>query len=306
MVLRIQEGWHADFSAAASWATIAIQRSRKHSTMAKRPSPEQRREFGAFLSSRRARLQPLDFGLPAGPRRTPGLRREEVAVLAGVSVSWYTWLEQGRDIQPSSDALRRIGKVLQLDRVEQAHLYALAALDAPAVDTAAVDTPGAISAGLALLVQALDPVPAYVRNARLDILVWNDAIADLFVDYGALQPHERNTLRLLFLYQPYRTMIRDWEEMARGMIATFRAARAQAPDPAPFDRLADELSGQSDAFRLWWQDTDVQGFGEGRKRLLHPRQGALDLTYVALTPEGRPDLSLVTYIPRPAAGDPQS
>jgi transcriptional regulator with XRE-family HTH domain len=269
--------------------------------MAKRPSPEQRRAFGAFLSSGRARLLPADFGLPPGPRRTSGLRREEVALLAGVSVSWYTWLEQGRDIQPSADALRRIGKVLQLDRVEQAHLYALAALDAPAFEA-----DGAVSPALAQLVQAMDPIPAYVRNARLDILVWNDAIAELFVDYGSLQPHERNTLRLLFLYPPYRSMIRDWEAMARGMIATFRAARAQAHNPAPFDSLADELSDQSDAFRAWWQETDVQGFDEGGKRLLHPLRGALDLTYVALTPEGRPDLTLVTYIPRPAAGDPQS
>ena len=104
--------------------------------MAGRPSLEKRREFGAFLLSRRARLDPKAFGLPEGPRRTPGLRREEVAVLAGVSVSWYTWLEQGRDIQPSADALRRIAKVLKLDRVESAHLHALAALDAPFVDTA--------------------------------------------------------------------------------------------------------------------------------------------------------------------------
>ena len=269
--------------------------------MAKRPSSEQRHEFGTFLSSRRARLQPQEYGLPAGPRRTPGLRREEVAVLAGVSVSWYTWLEQGRDIQPSADALGRIAKVLQLDRVETAHLHALAALDAPAVDTS-----GDVSAGLAQLVQAMHPIPAYVRNARLDILAWNDAIADLFVDYGSLLPHERNTLRLLFLYIPYRTLILDWEQMARGMISAFRAARAQAHDQAPFDSLVEELSSQSPEFCLWWQDTEVKGFDEGRKRLQHPVRGLMEFTYVALAPEGRPDLSLVAYIPRAPAGDPQS
>jgi transcriptional regulator with XRE-family HTH domain len=269
--------------------------------MATRPSPEQRHEFGAFLSSRRARLQPSDVGLPEGRRRTPGLRREEVAVLAGVSVSWYTWLEQGRDIQPSADALRRIAAVLKLDRVESAHLYALSALEAPAVETG-----GGVSDGLALLVQAMDPIPAYVRNARLDILAWNDAIADLFVDYGSLQPHERNTLRLLFLYPPYRTQILDWEQMARGMISTFRASRAHAHDKAPFDDLVDELAALSTEFRAWWQDTEVKGFDEGRKRLWHPVSGTMEFTYVALTPEGRPDLSLVTYIPRNAAGDPQS
>ncbi|KHK59249.1 XRE family transcriptional regulator [Burkholderia sp. A9] len=268
--------------------------------MARRPSPEQRRELGAFLSSRRARLQPTEFGLPEGPRRTPGLRREEVAMLAGVSVSWYTWLEQGRDIQPSADALRRISKVLKLDRVESAHLFALSSRELPPVATG-----GGVSDGLEMLVRAID-VPAYVRNTRLDILAWNDAIADLFVDYGSLQPHERNTLRLLFLYPPYRTLILDWEQMARGMISTFRAARAQAQDKLPFDSLVDELSGLSPEFRDWWPDTDVKGFDEGGKRLRHPTFGDIEFTYVALTPAGRPDLSLVTYIPRPAASESDS
>jgi transcriptional regulator with XRE-family HTH domain len=269
--------------------------------MTNRPSAEQRREFGAFLSSRRARLQPKEYGLPEGPRRTPGLRREEIAVLAGVSVSWYTWLEQGRDIQPSADALQRISKVLKLNRVESAHLYALSALEAPSLNTS-----GELSPGLEMLVQAVNPIPAYVRNTRLDILAWNDAIADLFVDYGSLQPHERNTLRLLFLYIPYRTLIIDWEQMARGMISAFRASRAQARDKAPFDSLIAELAELSPEFREWWRDTEVTGFEEGRKRLLKPGGGYIDFTYVALTPEGRPDLSLVTYIPRPAAYDPQS
>lgn len=269
--------------------------------MVKKTSPEQRRELGTFLSSRRARLQPKAFGLPEGPRRTPGLRREELAVLAGVSVSWYTWLEQGRDIQPSADALQRIAKVMKLDRVESAHLFALSPREQPATATESE-----VSEGLERLVRAINPIPAYVRNTRLDILAWNDAIADLFVDYGSLQPHERNTLRLLFLYRPYRTLILDWEQMARGMISTFRASRAQALDKAPFDRLIDELSEQSSEFREWWQDTGVKGFDEGSKRLQHPTAGLMSFTYVALTPEGRPDLSLVTYIPKTPAYDPQS
>jgi transcriptional regulator with XRE-family HTH domain len=261
--------------------------------MSKKTSPSQRREFGEFLSSRRARVQPQDHGLPTGSRRTPGLRREEVAALAGVSVSWYTWLEQGRDIQPSADALKRISKVLKLDRFESAHLYALSDLDAPAFEGS-----GGISPGLDMLVRAINPIPAYVRNARLDILAWNDAIAELFVDYGSLQPHERNTLRLLFLYIPYRTLIIDWEQMARGMLHAFRATRAQARDKAPFDSLIEELSMLSAEFRAWWPETEVKGFEEGSKRLRHPGGGHIDFTYVALTPEGRPDLSLVTYIPR--------
>ncbi len=222
-------------------------------------------------------------------------------MLAGVSVSWYTWLEQGRDIQPSADALVRISSVLKLDRVEFSHLFALSGREPPRAGSGEQ-----VSDGLEILVRTINPIPAYVRNSRLDILVWNDAIADLFVDYGSLAPHERNTLRLLFLHEPYRSLIMDWEQMARGMISTFRAARAQSSEKAPFDQLIGELSDKSEDFRLWWRDTGVKGFEEGRKRLKHPTDGIIEFTYVALTPQGHPDLSLVTYIPRPAACDRRS
>jgi transcriptional regulator with XRE-family HTH domain len=220
--------------------------------MLKRPLPKQRKALGLFLASRRARLQPDELGLPPGSRRTPGLRREEVAVLAGVSVSWYTWLEQGRDIQASADTLRRVSEVLRLDRAEVNHLFALAAREPPQF-AANVQ----ISEGLNLLVQAMDPVPAYIRNTRLDILAWNKAIADLFVDYGKLAVHERNTLRLLFLHRPYRTLILDWEQMARGMLSIFHAAQARAHDKAPFDTLIEELNASSREFRSWWPDVDA-------------------------------------------------
>ncbi|MEN4891365.1 helix-turn-helix transcriptional regulator [Erwinia billingiae] len=269
--------------------------------MVKKTTSEQRRELGAFLVSRRARLNPQDYGMPKGTRRTPGLRREEVAILAGVSVSWYTWLEQGREIKPSAEALQRIAQVLKLNRVESSHLFALSPREEPVPKQ--VDT--GVSEGLEKLVRAIDPIPAYVRNARLDILAWNDAIADLFIDYGSLKPHERNTLRLLFLYKPYRTLILDWEQMARGMISVFRASRAHAQEKTPFDDLINELSEHSPEFLEWWQDTEVLGMSEGSKRLLHPTSGHIEFTYVALTPEGRPDLSLVTYIPRHVASDPQ-
>ena len=257
-------------------------------------SVAQRRELGLFLASRRARSNPEGFSFTLGKRRTPGLRREEVAVLAGLSVSWYTWLEQGRDIDPSPQALARLSTVFRLDRVESAHLFALASLPAPPAATH-----GDLTTGLEMLVSAIDPVPAYVRNARLDILAWNSAIARVFMDYDLLRPQDRNTLRLLFLHEPYRTLIVDWEAMARGMISTFRAARAQAHDQAPFDALIDELNSLSPEFRAWWPDTEVKGFDEGSKRLRQPDGSYLEFIYVALAPHGRPDLSLVTYIPRP-------
>ncbi len=264
----------------------------------RKPSLEERKELGIFLSSRRARLQPDELGLPSGPRRTPGLRREEVALLAGVSVSWYTWLEQGRDIGASAQVLERLSGVLRLDRAESLHLFALSSRQPPFFTTGEE-----LSDGLADLVQAIDPVPAYVRNGRLDILAWNPAATDLFVDYGRLEPHERNTLRLLFLYPPYRGLMRDWEQLARGTIRVFRAARAKVADKTPFDRLVKEISAGSEEFRAWWPEANVQGFDEGGKRLRHPTRGLLDLTYVALIPEGQPDLSLVTYIPRPGTCD---
>ena len=264
----------------------------------KKPAAEERKALGAFLSSRRGRLQPADLGLSSGPRRTPGLRREEVAVLAGISVSWYTWLEQGRDISVSAATLERLARVLRLDRAEAEHLLALASRQ-PAIVATGED----LSDVLLDLIQAIDPVPAYVRNVRLDILAWNPAVADLFVDYGALEPRARNTLYLMFLYAPYRELIDDWARVARGTIGIFRAGRAKASDKAPFDVLVEEISTGSAEFRRWWQDVDVQGFGEGVKRLHHPTRGLIDLTYVALIPESRPDLSFVSYLPSAGAYD---
>ena len=219
-------------------------------------------------------------------------------MLAGVSVSWYTWLEQGRDIRVSTATLERLGQALRLDRAELAHLFALSLRHAPYFETNDQPTDGLVE-----LVQAINPVPAYVRNGRLDVLAWNPAVADLFVDFAQLKPDQRNTLRLTFLYKPYRGLLRDWEQFARGMLRVFIAARARAWDKAPYDQLVDEISARSKEFRAWWLEGDVQGFDEGIKRLRHPTRGLLDLTYVALAPLGQPDLSLVTYASRPGSGD---
>ncbi|UIN35036.1 helix-turn-helix transcriptional regulator [Methylobacterium oryzae] len=259
-------------------------------------SIEQRRDLGAFLASRRARCDPKEFGLPTGNRRTPGLRREEVAVLAGVSVSWYTWLEQGRDIRASADTLRRIAKVLRLDRVEAAHLLALSV---PGVLFA--EKSERPSDGLVMLVQAVDPIPAYVRNARFDILAWNAAAADQFVDYDTLPPFQRNTLWLLFLHPPYRNLIVNWETLARRYVAAFRAARVRAGDKAHFDELVTQLTEGSREFREWWSGVDVDVFDEGTKRLRHHSLGLVEYTYVTLTSAGQPELTMVSYVLRSAA-----
>ncbi|WP_242097765.1 helix-turn-helix transcriptional regulator [Sphingomonas sp. CROZ-RG-20F-R02-07] len=259
---------------------------------------EQRKALGTFLASIRARVQPGDVGLIDGPRRTPGLRREEVAALAGVSVSWYTWIEQGRDIQISTDTVGRLANVLRLDQVESAHLFALATNTRPASNDSVN-----LSDSLRTLIDTIDPVAAYVRNAYFDILAWNRSITQLFIDYGKLQPHERNTIRLMFLYPPYRDLIVDWESLAQGYVSSLRAARARAFVKAPFDRLAAELCEASPEFKVWWSEVDVTSFDEGYKRLRHPLLGEVEYTYVTMTPEKQPGLSVVTYLLRQSAGD---
>lgn len=256
-------------------------------------STAQRKELGAFLMACRARVSPTELGFPVGHRRTPGLKREEVALAAEVSASWYTWIEQGRDVRASPEALERLARVLRMSDAERAYVFALSGYPPPE------DTHDeSLTDGLRQFVQALDPLPAYVRNNRFDILIWNHAIIELFADYDHLAPHERNTLRLMFLHEPYRTLIVNWEEIARGTLAGFRAAYAQAADKRPFDVLIAELTERSDVFRRWWPDHDVRRFDEGIKQLDHPTLGRVDLQYVALVPQNRHDLSLVTYLRR--------
>lgn len=252
----------------------------------------QRRELGAFLMACRTRLDPATFGLSGRHRRTPGLRREEVALAAEVSVSWYTWIEQGRKVRASMEVLGRLAMALRLNEAERLHLFALSGYPAPATDT-----DESLTDGLSQLVLAMQPLPAYIRNARFDILVWNPAIADLFVDYGALPPEQRNTLWLMYLYPPYRRQIVDWERVARGLLASLRGAYARADDKASFQPLLTALQAGSEEFRRWWPEHDVDRFDEGIKRIEHPRRGRMELRYVALIPENRPELSLVTYLP---------
>lgn len=258
----------------------------------KTPSTAQRRELGAFLMSRRARVKPHDVGLPAGRRRTLGLRREEVALLAGVSVSWYTWLEQGRDIRASTSALGRISEVLHLSRAEVVHLFTLAS-ELPPPHPPEED----LTDGLNLLVAAIDPVPAYVRNSRWDILAWNTACEHMFLtNISSVAPPDRNALRLFFLDESYRRRMVTWEQTIRGFMESFRMARSRAIDKGPFDDLVEDLYANSAEFREWWPQQDVRILAEGVESFRHPKRGLFDVTYVVLNPEGRPDLSLVTLM----------
>ncbi|MEN3279508.1 MAG: hypothetical protein V7607_648 [Solirubrobacteraceae bacterium] len=237
-------------------------------------------------------MTPADVGLPGGGRRrTPGLRREEVAQLAGVSMSWYTWLEQGRDMRPSQSVLDAIARVLRLTRAERAHLFHLARVELP---LAGPDYPRTAPTGLAALVAALDPHPAYLIGPRTDVLAWNTASA-VIADFGALSLDERNLLRWLLLDRLPED--RGYEGTAKSTLARFRAAHARYIDDPDFAALISELEERSPDFRAWWPRHDVLAEQAGTKSVAHWRVGPLRMHHLQTVPTSHPELRLAVYAP---------
>jgi transcriptional regulator with XRE-family HTH domain len=248
--------------------------------------------LGDFIRAHRERLSPQAVGLPPGPRRrTPGLRREEVAQLCGVSPTWYTWIEQGRPVSASADALARIAVALQLSRAERAYLFELAAQRDPAEpDPAAADAPGTLLDTVNLIA-----APAYVLDRQWNALAWNEAAADLFA--GWLDgTHERNLLRFTFTSPEARTLIVDWETRARRLAAEFRADSIRHLNDAPTRGLIDLLSGTSDAFARFWASQDVGEREGGRREFNHPRHGRVVYDQITYKPAHREDLKLVVLV----------
>ncbi|CAM5504844.1 helix-turn-helix transcriptional regulator [Streptomyces abikoensis] len=253
---------------------------------------DRRRALADFLRSRRERVTPRDAGILPGPRRrTPGLRREEVAQLSGISVTWYTWLEQARDITVSRQVLQSLARVLLLSPAETRHLFALAE-ESPAEAPTAGPTPA-----LQRLVDALDPYPAYLVSPAWDLVAWNRAEAGLLGDPAGWAPADRNLLRFTFLEPRARELLTDWTAQARALLEQYRAnADRNAGDPR-FDALTRELSAASEEFRTWWDAHDVADFRPARRRFDHPRLGRLSFDYVKLHAADAPDLSLVACLP---------
>ncbi|MGO1080383.1 helix-turn-helix transcriptional regulator [Inquilinus sp. CA228] len=257
-----------------------------------------RRALSDFVRDRRARTSPDEVGLPAGSRRrTPGLRREEVAQLAGVGVTWYTWFEQGRAIQVSADFLERVCRALRLDPAERQHLYALAQHHPPPHPTPGLPT---VSPILQALLDTL-PNPAYIKTARWDVLAWNAAAAALFGDYAPIPPAQRNGLWLVFTDPCYRRLMVDWEADARRVLAKFRLDHSRAGGDPAFAALVEALQAASPEFRRWWPGQDVAERSEGIKRIRHDTLGLLEFAHATFTVEGAPDLRMVTYTPVPRA-----
>lgn len=249
--------------------------------------------LGDFLRARRLRLDPAAFGFVAGRRRTPGLRREEVAQLASISPVWYTWLEQGRGGAPSREVLNRIASGLRLTSPEREHLFILAFGHPP-------DRQFTVSADITPRLQrVLDAfgIPAIVKTVTWDVIAWNRAAASVLTDYARLPAAERNVLRRLFTDPDVRRAQGDWQAMAQLVVNAFRADVARAGSSPETDNLIAELSRKSPEFDAWWRSNDVASHGEGVKRIYHPQAGAIDLEFTTFTVEGRPDLAMLVFNP---------
>jgi transcriptional regulator with XRE-family HTH domain len=263
-------------------------------------SDERRAEIAAILRARRARLRPGQVGLPDGSRRrTPGLRREEVAALAGVSAEWYRWLEQARDVRASADALRRIADALCLEPGETRHLLALSghAWD----DNGDASRTEAVTPHLQRLVDRLEYCPTWVLGERWDILAWNRAATVILGNLDAMRGLERNALHVMFLSSPFRTMMVDWEPHARDMVAKVRLLHARHVDDPWFNEILGLLRERSAEFAAWWEERLVQLPRDGTKHYDHPRAGRLTFDYTVLdvADERFASLQLVSYLPAP-------
>jgi transcriptional regulator with XRE-family HTH domain len=257
-----------------------------------------RRELGSFLRTRRERITPEQVGLPpGGRRRTPGLRREEVASLAGVGVTWYTWLEQGRDIHASTEVLEAIARTLQFDRNERTHLLTLAG--APLEATSAEDC-YAVSDATRAMLDKLEPFPAVVQNARYDLLAYNATYGSLVIDLDSLPPEDRNSLWLLSTHPAYREALADWEGGLGRVVATFRASYADHVGDPSWKSLVKRLMTASPEFRAHWDRHEVAVPQRGFKRIVNARVGLLRFEYTNLWLCQRRNVRLMTYIPEDA------
>ncbi|MDI9219525.1 helix-turn-helix transcriptional regulator [Pantoea sp. EA-12] len=251
--------------------------------------------LGNYLRERRQRLDAGKLGYPLQRRRTPGLRREEVAVRACVSTTWYTWLEQGRGGAPSEEVLERLAKALELSAAERDHLFLLAQNRLPGVTwQAGVD----VSPSLQRVLDSMTHTPALVKTAEWQVVAWNHAATKVFVDYAQLPPEQRNILLMMFSNEEMKKRLPDWHQVTRGMVANFRADVARTGASEHVRALVDELCAMSETFHQLWQSQEVSQHGEGIKQLWLPDEGVLELEYSTFAVEGKPGLSLVVFNPR--------
>ncbi|GAA5173394.1 helix-turn-helix transcriptional regulator [Pseudonocardia eucalypti] len=261
------------------------------------PIESRREQLRDFLRTRRARLTPGDVGMAAGGRRrTPGLRREEVAVLAGVGVSWYTWLEQGREINVSPEVLDAIARALRLTDAERTHLYLLAGLNPPQPGTSTKP----VTAELCRLLEAWAPRPALLRDRYWNLLAVNEPAREVF----GYRDTDHNCLVSFFTSALYRDMHLHWAAVAPSVVAAFRADAAHSPGDPEFHRLVDDLRTVSPEFAELWARHDVGTSGNAVKAVRHPERGELIFDLTTLAVVEHPNHYLELYLPRLVAPDP--
>jgi transcriptional regulator with XRE-family HTH domain len=261
-------------------------------------------ELRDFLRTRRARITPEEAGLPPRPgaRRVPGLRREEVAMLAGVSVDYYIRLERGRTVTASESVLDAVARAMRLDDTERAHLMTLAR---PSRARRRPMPPQQVRPALRRVLDGWTDTPAVLLGRRMDVLGANRLARALYTDFEALPRHERNMARYIFLDESARALYTDWESSARGTVAALHLYAGRHPDDPQLADLVGELSIRDSDFRQWWADHDVFSHSYGSKTYYHPVAGNLTLDYVALNPTGDPDLLLGLHTVEPGSPSEQ-
>jgi transcriptional regulator with XRE-family HTH domain len=250
--------------------------------------------LGEYLKHRRTQLDPAELGLPMSRRRTPGLRREEVAARANVSATWYTWLEQGRGGAPSAEVIDQIAHALMLSEAEREHLFLLALGRLPNVRYRGAR---AVAPLFQRMIDAMEISPVLVRTSTWDVVAWNRAASAVLTDYGVIPVEQRNILRQIFCNPRIRAAQPDWEGVARFVVAAFRADVARAGATKAVEGLVDDLRRLSREFDVMWRDNEVRSFGQGTKCVRHPLAGLLRLEFSAFAVDGRPDLAMIVYNP---------
>ncbi|MER5806143.1 helix-turn-helix transcriptional regulator [Streptomyces mirabilis] len=262
-------------------------------------------ELGRFLRARRARITPAEAGLTVGVglRRTPGLRREELATLAGISIDYYTRLERGKETRPSPSVIDSLARTLQLDEAEHDHLRTLAAAAARTAPIPPAAPSRSVRPGVRLLLERLRPNPSYVLGRTSDLLAWNPAGLRLYPGIEEWPVKQRNIARYAFLHPTARELFVDWENSLRGCVARLRAVAGTDPDAPDLAPLVGELLLKSPDFARLWERYDVKGRAYGSKTYHHPEVGTFTLGYQSMQLEGTTGHRLITYYAEPGTPD---
>ena len=253
------------------------------------------KELGDFLKTRRAKIMPSQVGLSsASRRRTPGLRREEVAQLAGVGVTWYTWLEQGREIHVSTQVIESLSRVLMLDKQERIYLHLLANQPLPE------EIPGYLGTVSPILQHVLDHLtlcPSLVTDQRWNVVAWNKAACTIFGDFTKMTSRERNIVWAMFTDNKYKQLFVGWDMHAKGLVGRFRATCGQYIKDPWLIQFIDDLKMQSTEFNLWWPLHEIQSNSEKYKQLNHPIAGTLDFEVCNFDVADNSGLKLIVHTP---------